>query len=63
LYLKYCFNYFNIFCKNKLAKIKEKIIIKLKIYNISNLELAVFKKESSSDILNNNTDNSSKLEN
>ncbi len=60
---KYCFNYLNIFCKNKLAKIKEKVIIKFKTYNISNFKLIIFKEKSDSNILDNNLDNFSKLKN
>ena len=60
---KHCFNYFNISCKNESAKIKEKAIIELKTYNISNLELATLKEESSFNISNNNLDNFSELKN
>ena len=60
---RYCLNYLNIFCKNKLTKIKKKAIIKLKTYNISNLKLAIFKEKSSFNILDNNLDNFSKLKN
>ena len=60
---RYYLNYSNVFCKNKLAKIKKEAIIKLKTYNIDNLKLTIFKEKSYSNILNNNLDNFNKLKN
>jgi len=60
---KYYFNYFIILCKNKLAKILKKVNIKFKIHNVSNLKLAILQKENNSNILDNNSNNSSKLKN
>jgi len=55
--------YRDIFCKNKLAKIKDKAFVKFRIYNISNFKLAIFKEKSFSNILDNNLDNFNKLKN
>jgi len=55
--------YKNAFYKNKLIKIKNKVFVKFKIYNVSNFELAILREDNFSNILNNNLDNFNKLKN
>jgi len=49
--------YRNTFCKNKLAKIKNKTFVKLKTYNINSFKLTIFREKSFFNILNNNLNN------
>jgi len=56
-------HYKNVFCKNKLIKIKNKVFVKLKTYNISNFKLIVFKENNFFNILDNNLNNFNKLKN